>query len=732
MSDEVESLAVDLLVKELSEVAEWYTLGAFLGLTENEIKEIEQDHDGTARRRMAMLNKWFKKETNPSWLKIISALERMSEMSLANQLREKYTCQPVSGAVIEPQTSVIASEDSKPMKVMEVSREDVVVRELEETEEKYLKLIVDTESAMEDINPSKVQLRRFSGFYTGVRVTTVEELFNHLEQSCFLDYTLLQKIISFFLKKRAQFIVDDLGTYIEDLKNFKTSITMREFLENIEKAQNPLTTTNGGMETCTVVLHLVGGWLEKTMNDLDKLLKELFQNKRSVLSHIQIVKGSIIVTYSAPQCEAKSLMNLVLRASLPLRLVGVCGLTVAGIVVLATENEPFSFEFSLFEAIGMDKTNLLSFLLNINTTPDATMDKVTALCAAIRSGNHKAVQILLQAGANPDLYGNDRRMTPLFIATGSQNHNAIEFLLKANADPNLQDGEGRTPLHLSSYLGNSRIVDHLLKFNSNPNLQSRYGATALYLACFKGHFDVASSLLRANANPNLATNDGLTPLNIASYEGKSNIVRILLDANADPNIATLDGTAPLHIATKHGHFDIVNLLLSANADNNHHSDKTVTPLMFACWNNRTEIARLLLSRGVDPNIQHSKGNITALMCACLSGCLDSVELLLMYGADPSVVTTPPAPQRTALQLAANEGHEDIVHLIQAVELSQSSTTLPILTVKEIVASTKIGGISNFKTIFENMLVTKSENLISSHFKNVDKAILPKQSQETPF
>ena len=92
MSDNVDaSVDLHLLVKELHEVTEWYTLGALLGLTENEIKEIEQNHHETARRRMAMLSKWVKKDKNPSWLKIITALEEISETSLANQLREKYT-----------------------------------------------------------------------------------------------------------------------------------------------------------------------------------------------------------------------------------------------------------------------------------------------------------------------------------------------------------------------------------------------------------------------------------------------------------------------------------------------------------------------------------------------------------------------------------------------------------------------------------------------------------------
>lgn len=37
-----------------------------------------------------MFDKWLKKEVNPSWMKIIVALKKMSELNLAAQLTKKY------------------------------------------------------------------------------------------------------------------------------------------------------------------------------------------------------------------------------------------------------------------------------------------------------------------------------------------------------------------------------------------------------------------------------------------------------------------------------------------------------------------------------------------------------------------------------------------------------------------------------------------------------------------
>ena len=89
---EVKTLETGLLVRELRDV-KWDTLGRCLGLSKGEIKEIEGDYQNTGRRRIEMFDKWLSKEENPSWEKMIAALEDMSENKLASQLKKKYVYQ---------------------------------------------------------------------------------------------------------------------------------------------------------------------------------------------------------------------------------------------------------------------------------------------------------------------------------------------------------------------------------------------------------------------------------------------------------------------------------------------------------------------------------------------------------------------------------------------------------------------------------------------------------------
>ena len=636
-----------------------------------------------------MFDKWLSKEENPSWEKMIAALEDMSENKLASQLKKKYVYQQQpreESQIDEPK----ATDDQQATErvVLKVDKQDQVARELDNLEKKYLWLVIDAQLALEAANLSSVALGKFSQYYMNEKVTTVEELFELIKPFCFLDYSLLEAAITFLLGQHdpTHKVVDDLSKYVKHLTNFKKSATLGDFMHSIENAQKSLTT---GQETgaCTVTLRLVGGWLTKTMDDLDKLLKEIFQDKSSVLAHIRIIKGSIVVTYLAPQSEADALVKLAQTKLSFMPQVGVCGLDIGQRTVISEVTAHiFSFQSSLVKAVVDNNISLLTFLININISPDATNDQgqtallygsyygqdkavsillqananpnlqrddgATPLFMAAQAGHSDIVSILLQANANPDLQRDDGT-TPLFVAAEKRHSDIVSILLQANANPNLQTDDGTTPIFVAAQNGHSDIVSILLQANANPNLQRDSGATPIFVAAQEGHSDIVSILLQANANPNLQKDDGATPIYIAAQEGHSDIVSILLQANANTNLQIDDGATPIYIAAQEGLSDIVSILLQANANPNLQRDNGTTPLMIACYKSHHKIVQLLLTSGADPNLRHTNGS-TALMLACRSGCLDSTEQLLMSGADPSIV----GPERlTALDMAASSGHD---------------------------------------------------------------------------
>ena len=210
-------------------------------------------------------------------MKIIATLEKMSETNLASRLRNKYQQQPNGENLPE---STRTSEDptdplaaTEPVSLVGIDREHPIVRELENLTEDYFTLVMSAGSALETANPSPRQLMRFSRLYMSDRVTTVEELSDCLRRSSFLDYNLLQRTISMFLKEGHP-LVSNLSDYIQQLTNFKKSTTLNKFMETIKNAQ----------KYGKVKVNLVGMWLTKTMDDLEKLLQEKFQERNNSCS----------------------------------------------------------------------------------------------------------------------------------------------------------------------------------------------------------------------------------------------------------------------------------------------------------------------------------------------------------------------------------------------------------------------------------------------------------------
>ena len=395
----------DLLVRELCKITEWDVLGIYLGLDESEITEIERNHQSNARRRITMLRKWIEKDIDASWEKVIDALKDMSQIRLANQLKEKYCTSESNPPATKPDESI-------PEKELSVNKKDF--HEMEALGDSYLQLVMDAESAVEESNPPLKKLKRFSQCFMSKEILSVDELFDQLKPFYFLEYIMLEKIVKFFLP-RTHSIADDLRVYLEQLNNFKESTTIRQFMERVEQlqAQHSHSTTSERPGLCIVKLCLVGEWLKKTMDDLEKLVNEIFKNKRHVLAHLKIVRGSVIVTFSAPLSEAESLIALLLEQSSFALQVGVSQLVVADTVITQSESSDFLFESSLLDSVKDNDLNLLNFLLSINTNSNAAdQSNQTALHVANELNHDKSMILLLQANANPNLQDNMGR-TPL-------------------------------------------------------------------------------------------------------------------------------------------------------------------------------------------------------------------------------------------------------------------------------------------------------------------------------
>ena len=151
-----------------------------------------------------------------------------------------------------------------------------------------------------------------------------------------------------------------------------------------------------------------------------------------------------------------------------------------------------------------------------------------------------------------------------------------------------------------------------------------------------------------------------TPLIEAAWNGHTNVVQILIDKGADLNKAKQWRENPVNRAAVAGHTDVVQLLLDKGADPNEADTRGVTTLHLASVIGHKYVVHLLLERGADPNRTTMTYQKTPLHWAAWLGHLDVVKVLLDGGADRSMTSN---VGQTPMQMAAGEGHNEVVQLL---------------------------------------------------------------------
>ena len=71
----------------------------------------------------------------------------------------------------------------------------------------------------------------------------------------------------------------------------------------------------------------------------------------------------------------------------------------------------------------------------------------------------------------------------------------VQILLDAGADPDIQDKDGKTALYLATLYGKTKTVKALLDAGASLDIQDKDGKTALYWA---GNEEITKLLQRSN------------------------------------------------------------------------------------------------------------------------------------------------------------------------------------------------------------------------------------------
>ncbi len=213
---------------------------------------------------------------------------------------------------------------------------------------------------------------------------------------------------------------------------------------------------------------------------------------------------------------------------------------------------------------------IVKILLDVKADPNGgTMD--APLLSAIHEKNIASAELLLQAGANPNLkgqvdwqiyignrvygrnFGGLASLTPLWLAIDMKQFPMMQLLLKYKADPNDSQTD-RTPV-LFNALDDTNILAALLDAGGNANSRPPSGWWPLLdAAVWRTNVTTVQLLLEHGADVNIRNDNdqngfgNYTPLHFAAAQlADPKIFELLFEYHADPSVRGDDGKTPLDL-----------------------------------------------------------------------------------------------------------------------------------------------------------------------------------------
>ncbi|HWQ92088.1 MAG TPA: ankyrin repeat domain-containing protein [Clostridia bacterium] len=256
-------------------------------------------------------------------------------------------------------------------------------------------------------------------------------------------------------------------------------------------------------------------------------------------------------------------------------------------------------------------------------------EKFRLLEAALERDWAELAIYLINRGADVNRYSDS--VTPLMIACYGQEHRIVEALLAAGADPNrtarrIEDSCGETALMLAAQRQNLWAVKRLLDAGADPKIVTYRKQTAVYFATRPrtqpGTAQVISTLVIAGCP--LLGNEIHRPV----YRRDVSISKLLLEYDCPPNTLfdQTDANGP------HKGDTPLDLVIKTNTEDEFPHTLGVSSTLPL----RMQLLRTLLDSGADPNLADARGR-TPLMLAVLENISEFVQILIKAGAAPDFV-----------------------------------------------------------------------------------------------
>lgn len=301
--------------------------------------------------------------------------------------------------------------------------------------------------------------------------------------------------------------------------------------------------------------------------------------------------------------------------------------------ITATTNEGAT---ALHYAAHAGQLDIIEYLIKQGLDIDSNSNSMgTPLMSAAAENRVDAAKVLLKNGAKVDLTNEEYYYhSALQTAAAKGAEYMVQMLLEAGANPNIVGGAYGSPLCAAVRVGNLAIASRLLEAGADINHSKGQKGTALEYAINCHSFHLINLLLEHKADVNIASNGKKhgTPLIAAIHRGSFYNVKILLEHGADANLSSSRGEKPIQAALCLGSKDIFNILLEKGVQLAFKDQWGRGPLSTAIVSkSRKLLPHLLGHEDVDINERDSVGR-TPLILSVLH-CVGMIGELQNHGAD---------------------------------------------------------------------------------------------------
>ncbi len=376
-----------------------------------------------------------------------------------------------------------------------------------------------------------------------------------------------------------------------------------------------------------------------------------------------------------------------------------------GLNKLDLESQSKNGRTPLVWAYDCDHLEVVEFLLEKGAKIDVIdEDGISSLLAeAFEEGQWEKVMVLVRCC---EVVSNEKS-TALHYAAADGNIALVEYLVGLNTlDLEAQSIVGVTPLSCAVWFGHIEVVKFLLEKGASVHVKEQSENSPFLMAAREGQLEVVKVLAQYCDVRVVVCNEKLTALHYAARYGHLQLVKYLVGLNKfDLETQSINGRTPLVWACDGGHIEVVKFLLEKDAKIDVRDQDGISPLLRAAGKGQLEMVKVL-EKYCDVRLEVCNEKLTALHYAACNGHLGVVEYLVglnnfnleaqdIDGLTPlswaarqghlhivkslhragAAIIQKTADGKTALQLAAENGKNEIVEYIACCSMSQPAEIL---------------------------------------------------------